>query len=728
MRGTRKHLLSASYGLTMFVAATGAAFAQTAPNTTSANDAPEEIVVTAEKRETALLDAPLAVAAIPTQQLERQGISSLEDVQNVTPSLTYGSFSSFSIVSLRGISTDFGTISAEPSVATFQDGVYLGASSAQSAPSFDLQRIEVLRGPQGTLYGRNSTGGAINFITRDPTFTPEMNGAVTLGDYDRVTADFGVSGPLGLHDTLAGRLSVRYDAHDDRRQNDFVGGADADDLESRSATGSLLIRPDDNTKIVLRADYMNRDTSQPYERIDDSLGFNALIFGGSFTPNPGSTTHFRNDTPTSTNFEVWGASATGDFNIGDMTLRSISAYRQNTVTAVEDWDGSDAFILANNDTDTTRQFTQEFNLLGSMGAMDWVLGAFYYSAEGTTFFDLTGGAIGLAGANSLTFAAQQDSESWAGFGQATYHLTDRLNVTGGIRYTRDEKTMRQQILIDHVIDTCGATTNDSWNAITGTVSADYHVTDDAILYGRVSRGYKAGGINAGACADTFDPEYVNAFETGLRGGIFNHQLSGAITVFYYDYKDLQFTTWGNTAATIDNVGGAKIAGLELEYNFRPAFFHGFHVDGSVSYLHSEYNDQMVMDPFLTGPYQIGGNQLVRAPEWRANIGVEYTFALPGESDLTLRAESAYSDHYFNDIFNGKAALQSASREPSYTISNFRVIWQPSGHNYEIQAFVENIEGNQYAYRRFISSSFGGVIGQFSPPRTAGVRISTHFGG
>jgi iron complex outermembrane receptor protein len=729
MRYAQGAIFVTSFGLASLAVTAGAVYAQPAPTTPPppARDI-EKVVITAEKRETRLLETPLAVAAITTKQIERQGIDSLESVQAVTPNLTFGQFSNFSLVSLRGIGTDFGTISAEPSVATFQDGVYLGASSAQTIPSFDLLRIEVLRGPQGTLYGRNSTGGAINFITRDPSFTDEANAAVIIGDYGRFAADAGVSGPLGPEDTVAGRLSMRYDTRDGYRHNDFTN-ADADDLDSRSAATSVLIRPDQDNSVMLRADYTNRDTSQPYQRIADSLGFNTL-FGGSFTPNAGEGTHFRNDVPTATNAEVWGASATGNFDFGGTLLRSITAYRVGNLSSTEDWDGSDGDILAVGDADTSKQWTQEFNLFGSAfeGSVDWLLGAFYYDSKGTTFFDLTGGVINaFFGATSLTFDATQDSESVAGFGQATYHVTDRFNVTGGLRYTRDEKTMQQGIIVNHVIDTCGATTTDSWNALTGTVSADYHLTEDSIVYGRLARGFKAGGINAGGCADTFDPEYVDALEAGVRGTFLDRALSGAITVFHYDYKDIQFTTFGATAATIDNVGGAKVDGVELEFKYRPAGLDGLHVDGSVSYLHSEYGDELVMDPFLTGPYQIGGNQLVRAPEWRGNLGVEYEFELSPSAALTLRAETSYSDEYFHDIFNGKAALQSETREPSYTISNLRLIWEQSDPDFEVQLFVNNIEDEQYAYRRFVGSSFGGITGQFSPPRTFGVRLSTHFG-
>ena len=722
MRQSYRLLFGASCGLTVLLASSGAAFGQTASSGTS-----DEIVVTAERREARLLDTPLAVAALTSQQLERQDLASLEDVQAVTPSLTFGKFSNFSIVSLRGVGTDFGTISAEPAVATFQDGIYLGASSAQSVPSFDLERIEVLRGPQGTLYGRNSTGGAINFITREPSFTNEVNAALTVGDYGRVTTDLGITGPLGLHETLAGRFSVRYDTHDGYRENDF-NGQDADDLEAISSAGSLLIRPTDGVKIILRGDYTNRDTSLPYERIDNSLGFNTL-FGGSFVENPEDSTHFRNDVRPLTNFEVWGASATAEFDVGGATLRSISAYRQVDLTSQEDWDGSDGNILTVNDTDASQQFTQEFNLFGSTASMDWLLGAFYYQSDGSTFFDISGGVINAFFlANTLTFSATQDSKSVAAFGQVTYHLTDRLNVTGGLRYTRDEKTMDQAILVNHAIDTCGVSTSNSWNALTGTLSLDYHLTPDAIVYGRASRGYKAGGVNAGECADSFDPEYVDAFEVGLRGNIFDRSLRGALTAFYYDYQDIQFSTFGATSATIDNVGGATIFGAEAEFNFRPAQLSGLAFDGSVSYLHSEYDDQMVMDPFLTGPYQIGGNQLIRAPEWRANLGAEYSFGVGSNADLTLRAETSYSDRYYHDIFNGQAALQSATEEPSYTISNFRVIWSRTDRDLEVQAFIENIEDHQYAYRRFVGSSFGGITGAFSPPRTVGLRVSTRFGG
>ena len=686
-----------------------------------------EVTITAEKRESRLLDTPLAVAAIPTLQLQRQNIASLEDVQAVTPNLTFGQFLNFSLVSLRGIGTDFGSISAEPAVATFKDGVYQGASSSQTVPSFDLQRIEVLRGPQGTLYGRNSTGGAINFITRDPTLTNEGNAALVVGDYDHVTADFGVSGPLGLGDTLAGRLSVRYETRSGYRHNDYLDEG-SDDLESQSAAGSLLIRPNGTFSLVLRGDYINRDSARPNERISDALGFNTL-FGGSFTPAPANSTHFQNNVPTKTNAEVWGASATANVDFKGKTLRSITAYRENSFSSQEDLDGSTGDILAVNYPDGTRQFTQEFNVLGSSGHLDWLLGAFYFHSRDTTFFDMSGGALTtFFGANTLTYDATQDSKSVAGFGQTTYHVTDRLNITGGLRYTRDEKRMDQSILLNHAIDTCGVTTADSWSALTDTVSADYHFTDNAMVYGRISRGYKGGGINSVDCADGFDPEFVNAFEAGVRGSAFARSLSGAITAFYYGYKDIQFTTYGPTSIKVDNVGGATIAGLELEFNYLPAFLDGLRLDGSASYLHSEYDDQMVMDPFLTGPYQIGGNQLVRAPARRANLGIEYRFGPTTNSGLTLRAETFYSDHYFHDIFNGKAALQSHTEQPSYTISNLRVIWERRDHDLEVQAFVENIEDNQYAYRGFVGGLFGGIIGQFSPPRTVGVRISAYFGG
>lgn len=682
-----------------------------------------DIVVTAERRESRLLETPVAVAAIATAQLERQGIDSFEDIQAVTPSLTFGKFSNYAVASLRGIGTDFGTISAEPSVAIFQDGVYLGPSSAQNVPSFDLERVEVLRGPQGTLYGRNAVGGTINYITRNPSFTPELNGIFELGRFGTGSASLGVSGPV-VDDVLAVRVSGRVQVRDGYRVNDF-NGDDADDLSSQSVAGTAMLKASDSFRLYLRGDYTHLKNSLPYERIQDSLGFNT-IFGGSFTPDPAETRHFRNNTPTFSNFDAWGTSATAELELGKTTIRSISAYRKNSVDSLEDWDGSDANIANVSIADRFTQFTQEVNIFGTVlnDRVDWLLGGFYYDATGdSTFFSDGLLYSALLGVSNFSFVGHQKSSSVAGFGQVTAHVTDRLNLTGGLRYTRDRKTMDQSILIDQVVDICGVTTSKKWSAWTGTLSADYHVTDDAIVYARASKGYKAGGINLGQCADLFDPERLKSLEVGLRGSILNGKVQGALTAFYYDYAKIQFTTFTQTQATIDNVGGATVKGIELELNTSPA--RGLRFDGSLSFLDSSYDDQLVADPLLTGVYQIGGNALVRAPRWRGNLGAEYSFDA-GSSKVTIRGETSFSAHYFHDIFNGEAALQSQTREPSYTISNARLIWKLNPR-LEVQAFIENIEGNQYAYRRFVSSAFGGIVGQFSPPRTFGIRANVNFG-
>ena len=814
----------------------------------------EEIVVTAEKRKTQLQKTPSAISALSATKLESQGIVSTEQLQFNVPAMTFGQQSGYSFIALRGIGSDVTTTAAEPSVASYTDGIYMG-SITQIMPEFDLQRIEVLRGPQGTLYGRNATGGVINYVTKPPSFENEVNLAVLLGSYQRGYVEGGVSGPI-IDDVLAYRTSFHVEKRNGFRHN-IARDQDEDALDQWSGRGFLLFTPTNNLSITLSGDYLSQKSSNPYLLITTASldptadpirlplgvfsqpasffaaggpgagllspsdvarldgGSIAKLFGliepGPLPPDPTKSTDFSVQTPTHYDVRSGGGSATISWDVGDVTVKSITGYRYSRL----DFDQESAgfavpnvyFFPAKQDSN---QWTQEFNISGTSfdGNLDWLVGTFYYheqarfatnvylpassdsvraglslaAAPGSPYpfvlqnpdgslrslIDLAniwapnvlstttiGGVDPLTGryvrageipsTAVLGFSVEQESQSYAGFGQATYKLTDQLRVTGGLRYTIDEKDV---IRSNHsnLINTFSGPASlcddrpegEKWYALTGTAGIDYDLQEKTLLYAKYSRGYKAGGFNAGECNGAFNPEKLSAAEIGIKSIFGGGQFSISAAGFYYDYTDIQFTVFVNNTSSIRNAGAAELYGLEIEYQARPNFAPDLSIDGSMSWIHSEYTegnpfsgDGLFTDTAGQGRFDIRGNQVLRSPTWKFAIGAQYEFDLGSSGTLTLRGDAAWSDKYYNDIFNGKAPFQGATIQPAFWQLSARAIWDLDDGRYQVQVFGENLTDDLYATNRVAFATpipLVNVAGQFSAPRTFGLRVSMKLDG
>lgn len=775
------------------------------------------ITVTAQKKEESLQSAPLAVSAFDTEALQLKQIEGPQQLQFSVPSLVFAQLTGYTQLSMRGIGSDLTVTAGEPTVATFQDGVYVGQLFTQAVPSFDLERIEVLRGPQGTLYGRNATGGAINYITRLPDYDYGANLELTAGDYGRVAAAGGITGAI-VEDMIAGRLTLKHDRRDGYRHN-VVDGKDYDDSDLFSAQGSLLLDLTPDLQIVLRADKTRQSASTVVQLVEEiplasgvssatPLGifslpapvlagipglfspsdlallgngsvadFYGLTQPGFAVPNPTETTDFANNFPSKQVFDAEGFSATVSFDLGNATLKSITAYRESDATIRVDNDGTSAAILREDPIfQSSKQFTQEFTLSGVTmdSKLDYVVGGFYYHDDALLKADLITPSIGdqvaLAGSLSsptpppvfdlsqpfipnllqliadpvlgltlynpsilsegtLSFGADQKSESIAAYGNGTYSLSDRFRASLGLRYTEDKKDVFRRLHSNFVpaAGLCDRQEDASWEAVTGSAGMDYDAGDTTLLYGKVSRGYKAGGFNPGECVGSFDPEFLWSYEAGFKTMFADDQALLNMAAFYYDFSDIQFTTYLGNASTIKNAASATLYGLEAEYVLRPRALDGFQLDGSGSYIHSEYSDELLQDPTGLATLNIGGNQLIRAPEWKLNFGAQFETEIADLGTFLLRGESSYTSEVFHDVFNGKAPFQAGTAEDDYWISNARLIWRPTDDRFELQLFVENIGDEMYAYSRVASATTASVTGQFSPPRTVGARLSMRFG-
>lgn len=775
------------------------------------------IVVTAQKKEEVLQSAPLAVSAFDTEALELKQIEGPQQLQFSVPSLVFAQLTGYTQLSLRGIGSDLTVTAGEPTVASFQDGVYVGQLFTQAVPSFDLERIEVLRGPQGTLYGRNSTGGAINYITRLPDYEFGSNFAVTGGNYGRLAVEGGVTGAI-VEDKLAGRLTLKHDRRDGYRHN-LYDNRDYDANDLFSAQGALLFDVTPDLRFVLRAD-KTRQISSTVQQYIGSLNLSsgvspqtplglfslpapvlagipgllsaedlALLGTGSIAdhyglsapgqigPDPRKSLDFYNDFPSKQVYDVAGVSGTVEFDIGSATLKSITAYRESEATTRFDNDGSSAGIIYTNPIfQSSEQFTQEFTLSGAAfgSNLDYVLGAFYFNDKAVLKADLYLPAVGnqvvLAGSLTnpspppmfdlsqplipnllqliadpvlgttlyspgispigvLSFGADQKTESAAVYMNGTYHLSDRLRASAGIRYTEDKKDVFRQFHSNFVpaAALCETNSSQSWGEVTGGGGLDYDLSSDTMIYGKVSRGYKAGGFNPPECSGSFDPEFLWSYEAGFKSVFADNQALLNMAAFYYKFDDVQFTTYVNNSSTIKNAASATLYGIEAEYVLRPDAVEGFQLDGSGSWIHSEYDDQLLADPTETAILNIGGNRLIRAPEWKLNFGAQYEVNTDRFGTLLLRGEASYTDKVFHDVFNGKAPGQSAMIQDSHWISNARLVWRPQDDRFEAQIFVENITDELYALSPNASATTGGIVSQFSPPRTYGVRVSMKLG-
>jgi iron complex outermembrane receptor protein len=752
----------------------------------------EEITITAEKRATNLQETPIAVTAITSDAIQEQGLEDFNDVQFMAPAIVYGEIADMAQITMRGIGVDISTIDAEPGVALHQDGVYRGGLTSSSALFFDAERVEVLRGPQGTLYGRNSTGGSLNVITKLPGETPSLDASVLYGDYSRWRAE--AFGDLPLIDgVLSLRGGFAYDSRGGYTDNTFTGNEE-DVARYRQAKLAALFTPSEDLEVALRFNWLRSEVGgAPFIKTEDSpvaplfisgsnpggiLNFPGVcdpvqtctqIFGLTLSP-PG----FPTNDPRKVNYEGdqnyirdnWDANATVTWNAtDDITVKWISSYLdlEQDLDPFNN-DGIPIQLLVGDYEQANEEWSQEVDVSGTAlnERLDWIFGFFYYNSDifeeyryslpalqatYEAIFGIFGGGPPLPSgslallpfANPVTgvklngqpsavpfleFRLDQDLTSWALFTQQTYHVTETVRVTGGFRWTNDRKIdVHSQVLnLSPVPAGCrNLRAEETWSSPTGKLGVDADVAEDTLAYATFSRGFKAGGYNVGACGNTYDPEYVNAYEAGLKTQVFDNTLQVNVSAFYNDYTDLQVRKFVNNAAEVSNAATAQTYGIEVEALWVP--IEPVRVESSVSWLHARFEDYDDVDPIFPtlGSQDLTGNHLLRAPDWKYALAGQYTLETGTAGSFTLRGEYAYTAEQFHTVFNN-----DFGRQKPYSIGNIRLIWHApedviSGVSF--QAFVENLGDVDYVTNHAPNATSGSTISTYGPPRTWGVQIN-----
>jgi iron complex outermembrane receptor protein len=729
----------------------------------------EEIVVTAQKREQSLQDVGISVTAFSGKQIEEFGFTSSTDVVAMTPGLNYTTPNADSSVVnffLRGVGlNDFADANENP-VAVYVDDVYRPASGGLSFQLFDLERIEVLRGPQGTLFGRNTTGGLLHFISKRPT--DELDGYVdlTLGEYNQVKAEGAIGGPLT--DTLSGRISAAMDKYDGFTENRFPGGQDYNEGDSQAFRGQLLFEPSDNGSILFQANYSQNDAAVgawqhqattlggpngdqsvplgPNEQ-SDTVNCDPSTPGGDFRPAPGTDCFGYRDTdgdPWAGDYdrdgkvktEAAGGTINAEWKMGDVTFTSITAFQRVERLQEEDTEASPAPLINPTFGAETETFTQEFRANGAADRFRWVGGLFYFDndVDGHYLLDLTNLDFVFFDANYT-----QKSESLAAFGQVEFDLSDAFTLIAGARWANDKKELDylnidtsglfeflygSDVAFDFDQDTVGDLAKHDDDSVSGKIELDWKPSDDVLVYGSISRGTKSAGFNVGFLDSTltfasntpqtipFDEETLTSYEVGFKSTIFDGttRLNGA--AFYYDYKDFQTFRFELLNQVIFNTD-AEVKGLELELQTQP--WEGWNIALGLSLLDAKAQDI----PSPTG--ELRERDMVAAPEVAANGLVRYEWAALG-GRIGAQVSASYQDHIFYDIQNVPVSF-----EDGYTVTNLRLSYANDAHPWEIAAFLNNATNEEYLVYTFdFTSTFGFNQQAYGRPRWGGVSFRYNF--
>lgn len=704
----------------------------------AAAQALEEVIVTAQHREESLQDVPIAITAIGSEELRAADISDLNAISLRTPGFSMGTFTPAQPqLYIRGIGSNADGASEDQSVVVFLDGVYLGRTAGQAFDLFDLERIEVLRGPQGTLYGKNAAGGALNIISQKPT--DEFEGAVEVsgGDLGYFATRAKVSGPLG--DRLAGKLSMSYKERDGYVESVVADLDDFNSYDSTAVRGQLLSRPGDTLELLVTADYSADNRVSPGRNIGDDFAQEQIVAAGPFNPD-----FYENllEIEPKSDIETWGLSLQADWDIGNGTLTSITAYRETDADVLDiafsaGFEYQSLGTLDNAVDEHGEQFTQEFRYATNLGDSLFLQAGVYYLNEKVDRFEsldiFCGILCGLPPGSGIPLpqgSADQSNEtdSYGVFAQAIWSITGRLDLTLGARYTYEEKSATNVGSPDFafaVLEPYDVTMDDNWDAFTPKVALNYMISDELSAYATVSTGFKSGGYQglaptAVAASTPFDEETVINYEAGLKGTLLDDTLRLNAAAFYMDYEDLQILVLTVQESGLPgpqltaNAGEAEIQGVELEAQWLLGPY--FQLLGTYAYLDTEYTKlENNLEPFE-------GNALRNAPEHAYSLSAIFDYPLASGS-VNARADYIYKDDAFQDIENQDEAAMF-----SYDVLNLRLAYAPADYRWEVAAWLKNALDEEYLLHNSVLNPELAQLRLPAAPRTWGVTATYNFGG
>jgi iron complex outermembrane recepter protein len=732
-----------------------------------------EVVVTAQRRSENIQDVPISIQAFKSEDLRSLGVKSSIDLGQITPNVDIALVAgpgNQPIITIRGIGlNDYDTNNAGPN-GVYVDEVYLSAPGSQSFSTFDLDHVEVLKGPQGTLYGRNTSGGAINFITKKPTDHPEGFLHVEYSSFNTVNLEGAVSGPLTS--TLSGRISFVYNYSQGYFHNDLTNSPE-NGANNYAVRAQLRWKPNSQFNALL-----NLHGGQVDNHVTEYRHIGAFAPGtqGSASPvicsvaqayaggcvdlfgygTPSDFYHGSFNRPDNLKVNNLGASLRMEYALGSVTLTSLTGFEHNDKLHPEDSDASPNRLLEINFGVRSNTFTQEFRASQTTARYNWVLGAYYLHEDLKQNqplylfldFDQFGG-FGVppgpgAGDGIATRAfdrSDQITNAYAVFGQGTYEIVKNLKLTLGGRYSAERRGFDyegSQQLQSGGMDNWGPlqTIANSYqelsnDALTGRAALDYHLHRDILIYGSVANGFKSGGFNGSFLSTDpsqvlrqlapIKPEHVLAYELGFKSSFFDRRLQVDAAAFYNKYNDLQVfvlvPTENLPVNVLDNARSAHTEGIELQIAARPTT--ALTLSTQMGWLKTRLDSFVAaVDP--TQP-DYTGRQLPISPHFSMAAAADYRIPIgAGEADLQFSV--THKSHQFFDISNDPYTTQDG-----YWLENLRLSYKPNGGHWEMAGYIHNLSDRKYLLDAFdLINPFGFIQGIVGTPRSFGLEINYNY--
>jgi iron complex outermembrane receptor protein len=693
-----------------------------APSPPAAPQNPDEsvqlgdITITAQRDTQRLQDVPIAVTAVSADNLVSRGMTDTRSIGMSVPNLSLSENGVSVTPFLRGVGSSASGPNDEPSVATYVDGVYIPSPTGNIFSFNNIERIEVLKGPQGTLFGRNATGGVIQIITRDPQHDPSLEASIGYGTHNILEGSAYATTGLGANAAID--LAVVYDNNFDGYGRDIFRNQDIMRREEFAARSKLLITPGSSTEIRLSADYSRlNSTGTDYQLAQGVIG----IDGHTTYPGPRrTTTDFQN---TGDN-EVYGASLRIDQNLGFARLVSISGYRHVTGDFHLDQDATPLPLVRAFINQFARNYSEEVQLLSPRGSsITWLLGGYYFNAR-FAYTPLTIAGLAAAPFASVDLFGSQNTESYSGYGQATIPLAANTHITAGLRYTHEKQsTVGRTETPGLGVIAPNIAQQQSFDRLTWRIALDHQFTPDILGYVSYNRGIKSGGFNMiNAGTPGYAPEVLDAYEAGLKTEFLNRTVRLNTAVFFYDYKDIQvFNITGGGAIRTQNAAAARVYGLDMDLAWRVT--PRFTLTAGLGILHSEYtsfpNATFTPASPLQGRQTSGdasGNELVYAPNVSANLSMDYR--IPSSTgEFRLNFAVSYRDSVF-------VSADNRLQIPSYFLANASIGWTSRNDRFGVRLWVRNLFNEDYYANR--TEQALGDIQYLAPPITAGITLSTHM--
>jgi iron complex outermembrane receptor protein len=675
----------------------------------------EEVVVKAQRRSERLQKVPITVTAISGEQLASHGETSTNSLTDSVSNLSMNQIGTAVTPYIRGVGSNGSNPNDEQSVALYVDGVYIASPIGNIFDFNNIDQVEVLKGPQGTLFGRNATGGVIQILTKDPSSTPSGQVSIGYGNYDTIKSSLYATGGIGPN--LAGDVAFVYGNNLDGYGHDIYNGTQTFRQENVGLRSSVLWTPSDETSVRISGDYSTLDgTGTDYQLLPGIIGADGMLgYPGKFNTDA--------NWPNFANIQAYGGSVRVRQSFDFADLISLSAYRYTRELYSLDEDSSPAPIVNSRLTGLAQDFSQELQLVSKADSeLKWLLGGYYFNARyAYAPFYLGGAAAAGFGLPSVDIFGTQRTSSGSVYGQATYPITTDLHLTAGLRYTAEYQSDRGSVEGGGITLLTAPFENHVADRLTWRFALDYQFNDNLLGYISDNRGMKSGGFNLlNPGTPGYAPEILDAYEIGMKSSWLDRRLVFNLSGFYYDYHHIQVQTIETGGVYTVNAAAAALKGFDLDTTM--VILPGLTASGGLGYTDGEYTDfpnaTFTPPSPYDGPQTLGnasGKRVVNAPRWSANGSLDYTFNTP-HGDFQADVTATYRGMTYVTADNRLSI-------PSYTLVNMALTWMPTPL-YSLQLWAHNV-GNETYYASRVETSLGDIQYQ-GPPRTYGFTLTRKF--